>query len=65
MKVAIITANTAVYKETEENKSGEIIKRFAEDADLDIMFMRALRCTVRRIFISTGSRRDDGTDRNG
>ena len=42
MKVAIITANTAVYKETEENRSGEIIKRFAEDADLDIMFMRAL-----------------------
>lgn len=42
MKVAIITANTAVYKETEENQSGEIIRRFAEDADLDIMFMRAL-----------------------
>ena len=42
MKVAIITANTAIYKETQENRSGEVIKRLTEDADLDIVFMRAL-----------------------
>lgn len=42
MRVAIITANTAIYKETQENTSGEVIKRLVEDADLDIVFMRAL-----------------------
>lgn len=42
MKVAIITADTAVYKEIRENRSGQMIQKFAEDADLDVMFMRAL-----------------------
>lgn len=42
MKVAIITADTAVYKEIKENKSGQIIQNYAEDADLDVVFMRAL-----------------------
>lgn len=47
MKVAIITADTAVYKEIRENTSGQMVQRFAEDADLDLMFMRALPWTVR------------------
>lgn len=42
MKVAIITADTAVYKEIRENTSGQMVQKFAEDADLDLMFMRAL-----------------------
>lgn len=42
MKLAIITADTAVYKEIQENTSGQMIQAFARDADLDIMFMRAL-----------------------
>ena len=42
MKVAIITASTAVYKEREENQSGEVIRRMAEDAGMEVVFMKAL-----------------------
>lgn len=42
MKVAIITANTDIYREKEENVSGEVIKKIAEEAGLEVIFMRAL-----------------------
>lgn len=42
MKVAIITASTAVYKEREENQSGEVIRKMAEEAGMEVVFMKAL-----------------------
>ncbi|MCF2553600.1 MogA/MoaB family molybdenum cofactor biosynthesis protein [Faecalicatena contorta] len=42
MKVSIITASTAVYRENEENTSGEVIRQMAEEAGLDVVFMKAL-----------------------
>ena len=42
MKVAIITANTDIYKGTKENESGEAVKLVAEEAGLEVVFMRAL-----------------------
>ena len=36
MRVAIITANTDIYRGREENESGEVIKKIVEEAtDLD------------------------------
>lgn len=42
MKVAIITANTDIYKGVKENESGEAAKLVAEEAGLEVVFMRAL-----------------------
>ena len=42
MKVAIITANTDIYKGTKENESGEAVKLVTEEAGLEVVFMRAL-----------------------
>lgn len=42
MRVAIITANTDIYKEKEENTSGEVIQKIVEEAGLEVIFMRAL-----------------------
>ena len=42
MKVAILTANTSVYREEEENLSGEVIKKVVEKAGLEVVFMKAL-----------------------
>ena len=42
MKVAIITANTDIYKGTKANESGEAVKLVAEEAGLEVVFMRAL-----------------------
>lgn len=42
MKVAIITASTAVYREQEEDASGQVIKQMVEEAGLDVVFMKAL-----------------------
>ena len=42
MKVAIITANTDIYKEREENTSGEMIRDLVTEAGLEIVFLRAL-----------------------
>lgn len=42
MKVAIITASTAVYREQEENQSGEVIKKIVEDEGMEVIFMKAL-----------------------
>lgn len=42
MKVAILTANTNIYREQEENQSGEVIKKITEEAGLEVVFMKAL-----------------------
>lgn len=42
MRVAIITANTAVYRGTEEDKSGEVIRQLVTEAGLEVVFMKAL-----------------------
>lgn len=42
MKVAILTANTAVYREQEENQSGKVIRKIVEEAGLEVVFDRAL-----------------------
>ena len=42
MRVAIITANTAIYRGNEENAGGEAIKEIVEEMGCEITFMRAL-----------------------
>ncbi len=42
MKVAILTANTNIYREQEEDKSAKVIKKILEEAGLEIVFMKAL-----------------------
>lgn len=42
MRVAIIAANTDIYRGNEENASGEVIQKIVEEAGLEIVFMRAL-----------------------
>ena len=40
--VAIITANTDIYRGNEENVSGEAIKEIVEEVGCEVIFMRAL-----------------------
>lgn len=42
MKVAILTANTAIYREQEEDSAGQAIKRMMERVDQNVVFMKAL-----------------------
>ena len=42
MKVAIITASTAVYKGEQEDASGKVIRKMVEEAGHDVVFMKAL-----------------------
>lgn len=42
MRIAILTANTEVYKEREEDKSGAVIKQIVEEAGFEVIFMKAL-----------------------
>lgn len=42
MKVAILTANTNIYREQEEDKSAKVIKKIVEEAGMEIVFMKAL-----------------------
>lgn len=42
MRVAIITANTSVYREQEEDKSRKVIQKMVDEAGLDVVFMKAL-----------------------
>ena len=59
MRVAIITANTDIYRGNEENKSGEVIKKIVEEAGLEIVFMRALP-TDREVLSKVMERLADG-----
>lgn len=42
MRVAILTANTAIYKEKEEDKGGRAIKKMVEKAGEQVVFMKAV-----------------------
>jgi len=42
MKVAILTANTNIYREQEEDKSAKVIEKIVKEAGLEIVFMKAL-----------------------
>lgn len=42
MKVAVLTANTNIYREQEEDKSAKVIKKILDEAGLEIVFMKAL-----------------------
>ncbi len=42
MKVAILTANTNIYKGQEEDVSGKVVKKLAEEAGLEVVFIKAL-----------------------
>ena len=42
MKVAIITANTAIYKGNEEDASGKVIKHMLEKEEHEVVFAKAL-----------------------
>ncbi len=42
MKVAILTANTAIYREQEEDKSGQVIKKMVEKAGEQVVFSKAV-----------------------
>ena len=44
MRVAIITASTAIYREQEEDASGKLVKQTIEAAGHNIVFMKALPC---------------------
>lgn len=59
MRVAIITANTDVYKEREEDVSGKVIKKIIEEAGLELIFMRALP-TDRQVLSTVMQRMADG-----
>ena len=42
MRIAIITANTAIYRQTEPDKAGGVIRQIAEDEGMEIVFQQAL-----------------------
>lgn len=42
MRVAIITADTDIYRGNKENASGEAIQAIVEEAGCEVIFMRAL-----------------------
>ena len=42
MRVAILTANTNIYREQEEDTSAKVIKKLVEAAGLEVVFMKAL-----------------------
>ena len=42
MRVAILTANTDIYREKEEDKAGKVIKKIVEEAGMQVVFMKAL-----------------------
>ena len=59
MKVAILTANTNIYKEQEEDKSGKVIKKMIEEAGLEVVFMKALP-NDREVLSTVMQRMSDG-----
>lgn len=60
MRVAILTANTDIYREKEEDKAGNVIKKILEENEIEVVFMKALP-TDRKV-LSTVMQRlaDDG-----
>lgn len=44
MKVAVITANTDIYRGNAENTSGRVIQKMMQDAGQEVVFVKALPC---------------------
>ncbi|QDW74308.1 MogA/MoaB family molybdenum cofactor biosynthesis protein [Lachnospiraceae bacterium KGMB03038] len=42
MRIAILTANTDIYREKEEDKAGTVIRKLVEDAGNHVVFQKAL-----------------------
>lgn len=59
MRVAILTANTAAYREQEEDKSGQRIKKIIERAGEEVVFMKALP-NDKEVFTTVMQRMADG-----
>lgn len=59
MRVAILTANTAAYREQEEDKSGQRIKKIIERAGEEVVFMKALP-NDKEVFATVMQRMADG-----
>lgn len=60
MRVAILTANTDIYREKEEDKAGNVIKKILEENELQVVFMKALP-TDRKVLSTVMQRMaDDG-----
>lgn len=59
MKVAILTANTEVYREKEEDNSGKVIRQIVEDAGLQVVFAKALPLD-RKVLSTVMQRMADG-----
>lgn len=59
MRVAILTANTAVYREQEEDKSGQTIKKMVEEAGEQVVFSKAVP-TDRKVLSTIMQRMADG-----
>ncbi len=59
MRVAIITANTAVYREKEEDTAGKVIRKLIEQAGHTIVFQKALPCD-RTVLSTVMQRMADG-----
>lgn len=59
MRVAIITANTDIYREKEEDKAGRVIKKLIEQAGHRIVFQKALPCD-RTVLSTVMQRMADG-----
>lgn len=59
MKVAILTANTEVYREQQEDNSGKVIRQIVEDAGLQVVFAKALPLD-RKVLSTVMQRMADG-----
>ena len=42
MRIAILTANTEIYREQEEDKAGKVIREIVEAAGHQVVFAKAL-----------------------
>ena len=42
MRIAILTANTEIYREQEEDKAGKVIREIVEAAEHQVVFAKAL-----------------------
>ena len=59
MKLAILTENTAIYREQEEDKAGEAIRKMMEKAGEEVVFMKALP-NDRKVLSTVMQRMADG-----
>jgi len=59
MRVAVITASTAVYKGKEQDKSGQLVRQMVEEVGMEVVFMKALP-NDRKVLSTVFQRMADG-----